>query len=87
MSEETVPGINRVGEWMHPTASLDDFEMVYHTGSPIHRIHAKSHGTLKEILLLFNTNSRLIMFAYTRDAMPAKQLLCNFHFSNEVLSA
>jgi hypothetical protein len=68
---------------MHPTASLGDFKIIYYAGSPIHRIHAKSHGTLEEIALLYNTNTVFLSYLLKHsEAMPAKQLLCNF----EVLS-
>jgi len=64
---------------MHRTASADVFKIIYYAGSPIHPIHAKSHGTFEDIPLLYNTNTVFLSYLLKHgEAMPAKQLLCNF---------
>jgi len=64
---------------MHRTASADVFKIIYYAGSPIHPIHAKSHETYEEIPLLYNTNTVFLSYLLKHgEAMPAKQLLCNF---------
>jgi hypothetical protein len=81
MPNETVPCIHWEEGWMHPTASLDVFRIIYYAGSPIHRIHAKSHRTLEEVPLLYNTNTVFLSYSLKHgEAMPANSCCAIFKF-------
>jgi hypothetical protein len=66
---------------MHPTASLDVFKIIhaYYAGSPIQLNTCQVTWDVGRDPLLYNTNTDFLYLLKHGEAMPAKQLLCNFH--------